>query len=374
MSMAPNSEMTTRYRQTLSDFLRVQGEEALYQASILSKEFVEQGIGPEEIVALHSECIETLLGGVSYIEQARMMGLSLQFLLEIMITYGVRYKEYLDLRMNETTRAIQMQVEVERIRAAEAIRLEQARAEERIRAQEDAMRGKEEFLAFIAHELRNPITVIRGSVEYALRRAQQEGSDRVQRALHNAEEGLDRLMHLTNELLILSREEQADLDLRLEETPVQPLIEKVMEANRRSAERKGLTLTRDLQEPVPSVMGDVEWLHTALSNLVDNAIKYTPDGGQVTVRTVTLPRRLQVDVVDTGIGIPGDALPYIFDKYYRVKSGSTAFIKGTGLGLALVKRIVERHGGDVRVQSQEGQGSTFSLYLPLYGTSNETGG
>jgi len=357
-------DFTSSYQNVLSDFLKVSSEEALYKASLLSKSFIEQGIGPEDIVALHSESMEKLLRGVPYIEQARVMALSLQFLLEVMITYGIRYKEYLDLKMTETTRAIQMQLQVERARAEEAVRLEQARAEERIRAQQEGLQSKEEFLAFIAHELRNPITVIKGSLEYALRRANQEGSERVQTALASAERGLDQLMHLTNELLMLSREESVELKIGAEPVAMRELIANAVEECRPQAAPKNVTLRFEPQESVATVIGDDQWLRSVIDNLLENAIKYTNEGGEVVVKTINQPRRLQIDVIDTGIGIAPDALPYIFDKYYRVQH-SGGFVKGTGLGLALVKRIIERHGGDVRVQSQVGQGSVFSIYLPL---------
>ncbi|HBY93700.1 MAG: HAMP domain-containing histidine kinase [Ardenticatenaceae bacterium] len=357
--------LSSDYQTTLGEFLKAQSERALYEASLLSKEFIEQGVGPEEIVALHTETLERLLPGVPVMERARIMGLSLQFLLEIMISYGIRYKEYLDLRMTETTRAIQMQMEVERIRAEEAARLEQARAQERMRAQEEAMQSKEEFLAFIAHELRTPMTAIRGSIEYALHRAREEGSERVQKALANAERGLERLMHLSDELLQLSREEQMDLTLRLESLPLREFLEAIIEESRPRATEKGMALRFEPEEPIPTIVGDRQWLLTALDNLISNAIKYTEPDGQVTVRTTNHARRLQIDVIDTGTGIPESALPHIFEKYYRVRDASGGFVKGTGLGLTLVKNIVERHGGDVRVQSQVGRGSTFSIYLPL---------
>lgn len=367
-------EFTASYETTLAEFLKVQSERALYDASLLSKEFIEQGIGPEEIVALHTESLEHLLPSVSAIERARIMGLSLQFLLEIMISYGIRYKEYLDLRMTEATRAIQMQTEVERIRAEESVRLEQARAEERIRAQEEAMKSKEEFLAFIAHELRTPITAIRGSIEYALHRAREEGSERVQRALGNAERGLERLMHLSDELLAISHEGQGELVLQLAPLAIRELLEWVVEESQARAQEKGIELRFEPEEPVPTVVGDRQWLLTVLDNLVSNAIKYTEPGGRITVRTFNRPRRLQIDVVDTGVGIPESALPHIFEKYYRVRSASGGFVRGTGLGLALVKSIVERHGGDVRVQSQVGKGSIFSVYLPLNQTTTGSTG
>ena len=362
-----DTELSSRYEQTLTQFLSAQSEEALYHASLLSKGFVEQGIGPEEIVALHSDTLDQLLRHVPLMERARVMAVSLQFLLEIMITYGIRYKEYLDLRMAETTRSIQMQMQMERLLTEEKMRMEQVRAEERMRAQAEALKSKEDFLAFIAHELRNPITLIKGSVQYALRRAQQEGSERVQHALGGAQTGLDRLSHLTEELLLLSREEHSDLSLNIAPLALRDLIVEATDAWQPNLQAQGLTLHLDFQEPVPTVFGDRAWLRTVLDNLLGNALKYSPDGGTVTVRSVCHARRVQVDVVDTGVGIPSEALPFIFDKYYRAHSQANSSVQGTGLGLALVKRIVERHGGDVRVQSQVGQGSTFSIYLPLAG-------
>jgi two-component system phosphate regulon sensor histidine kinase PhoR len=102
-----------------------------------------------------------------------------------------------------------------------------------------------------------------------------------------------------------------------------------------------------------------------LTNLLINAVKYTPAGGRIWVASESTGRRLKIDVGDTGIGIPPELLPRIFEKFYRAKSEATNIVEGTGLGLPLVKRIVERHGGDVSVTSEPGKGSVFSVLLPL---------
>jgi signal transduction histidine kinase len=131
-----------------------------------------------------------------------------------------------------------------------------------------------------------------------------------------------------------------------------------------SAQRAGLTLKSEILASPAWVTGDIEHLSRVLDNLVNNALKFTPTGGSVTVRLTRDEGNLVLEVTDTGIGIPKDRLDYVFDRFYQVDGSMTRKYGGAGLGLALVKEVVEAHGGNVSVQSEYGKGSSFRVTLP----------
>jgi signal transduction histidine kinase len=169
---------------------------------------------------------------------------------------------------------------------------------------------------------------------------------------------------LVSDLLDLGRIE-AGLDAPAERVHLRTLLDEVVTALQSQADAKRLTLTIEVGGAVP-VLAAPARLTQALLNLVGNAIKYTPAAGRVvvSVRTDTEPGAVVVRITDTGIGIPTASLPYVFDKFYRVKSAATQGIPGTGLGLAITRSIVEAHGGRIWVDSVEGRGTTFAFSLP----------
>src|SRR5215207_3391859 len=187
-----NDAFMATYGQVLGDYLKTRSEEALYRASLLSQTFVEHGLGPEEIIALHFEALELAMASYSYREQARAIGDAHQFLLEVMIAYGVKYKEYLEMRVRESLREAEARTAAERQRARDAERLERERAE---------------LLTEIAHELRTPLTAAMGSLELATRNLSRGRMERVTPLLGSAKEALDRLSRLSAELMQATRGE-----------------------------------------------------------------------------------------------------------------------------------------------------------------------
>jgi signal transduction histidine kinase len=176
--------------------------------------------------------------------------------------------------------------------------------------------------------------------------------------------GSERLRSLVTDVLDLARLE-AGPALRLSiVNPVEVVAEAISDAETLAAD-KGLALMTDLPPKLPPVRGDAALLGRVMANLLSNAIKYTASGGQVTV--CAKPQdddRLQIEVIDTGRGIPAESLPHIFDRFYRVPD-SEEEVEGTGLGLSIVKSIVEKHGGKIWVESEEGKGSTFAFTVPV---------
>jgi len=225
----------------------------------------------------------------------------------------------------------------------------------------DAM--KSEFVATVSHDLRSPLTLMRG---YAtMLEMVGELNDQQQGYVRKIIAGVENMSRLVNNLLDLGRIE-VGVGLQVESVPVVDVLERAVGALRLQAGQKKITLNIELSRDIPhAVEADGALLHQAIYNLVENAIKYTPEGGRVTLRTRSTTGFLLFEVEDTGIGIPPEDLGRLFEKFYRGKQREARAQQGTGLGLAIVRSIAERHGGRVWVESEVGKGSTFYLQIPL---------
>ncbi len=221
---------------------------------------------------------------------------------------------------------------------------------------------KSDFVATVSHDLRAPLTFIRG---YATMLSMVgELNERQAQYVERMLEGIDQMSALISDLLNLRRIE-AGVGIRKEPCRLGLILVESVDAMRARAAGKGLTLRLDSAEGSPLVIGDRTLLRQAISNLVDNAIKYTPAGGQVKVGVRVSEQEAIVYVSDTGIGISLEDQARLFEKFHRIKRRETADIPGTGLGLALVKSIVERMNGRIWVESELNRGSTFYIALPL---------
>ena len=175
------------------------------------------------------------------------------------------------------------------------------------------------------------------------------------------------------DLLDLARLDSGTADLTMSPLDVKALLNAVVEKFAPLAEKAGVTLKPDLVEEIPALMGDGDRLAQVFINLVDNALKYTPRGGAVTLRARVEKAELIASVSDTGVGISPEALPHVFDRFYQGDPSRKGGEKhGAGLGLAIVKEIVQAHGGRITVRSQAGEGTIFTLSLPLAGPASIT--
>ncbi len=227
-------------------------------------------------------------------------------------------------------------------------------------------RLKSQFLAHVSHELRTPLTGIKGLTENLVEglagplTPKQEHN--LRRVIHNA----SRLARMITDLLERSRIDAGKIDLALRELDLAALTCDLVEQLGPLALAKGQQLTCRVPEPVGLVWADPDKVSQILTNLVENAIKYTPEGGTITVALESdLPHWARVSIKDTGPGIPSEAIPKLFDQFYRMPHLHQNGPKGLGLGLSIVKQLVEMHGGTVCVQSEVGQGSVFQFTLPL---------
>jgi heavy metal sensor kinase len=217
-----------------------------------------------------------------------------------------------------------------------------------------------QFSTAIAHELRTPLAVMRGQSELALMQARTEEDFR--RALTDQLEELDRLSRLVSQLLTLARAEAGEIPLQRARVDLSALATSIAEQLEPVAAAKGCTIATDISRGV-AVTGDAGWLERLLLNLLDNAIKFTPSGGIVTLGIRVAGSEAVLSVRDTGVGIAPDALPHVFQRFFRADPSRSAATEGVGLGLSLVKWIADRHDATVSVESHSGEGSEFVVRM-----------
>jgi signal transduction histidine kinase len=228
---------------------------------------------------------------------------------------------------------------------------------------------KSDFISVVSHELRTPLTTIKAFVELILMKPEMHGQQRAKLASTINLEA-DRLTRLIEDLLDLARIEENSMKWRFEELAIDDVILQSLEYIRPLLENKGLHLTTKFNSPLPILRGDRDRLAQVVTNIISNAIKFTPAGGSIdiTAHAESVPaEQIVVSISDTGLGIPAQDLGLIFEKFQRSGDQLTNTIEGSGLGLAIARRIVEYHGGRIWATSMYGKGSTFTLTLPLTG-------
>ena len=222
-------------------------------------------------------------------------------------------------------------------------------------------RVRADLLRDVAHELRTPLATIRAYVE-----GLADGvvtPDALTAATLEAE--LDRMQRLVGDLDTVSRAEERQLDLHLRPVVPADLVTAAVEAARPSFTSKGVGLAARVEPGTPPVLADADRLHEVLANLLDNALRHTPAGGQVTVAAQSREGEVELVVRDNGEGIPSDQLPRVFERFYRVDAGRSRTRGGSGIGLTIARALVEAHGGRIRAESAgPGTGAAFAVTLP----------
>jgi two-component system, OmpR family, phosphate regulon sensor histidine kinase PhoR len=223
---------------------------------------------------------------------------------------------------------------------------------------------KTDFVNMVAHELRSPLVSIRQIQSVLLEGMagplQEKQTDFVKRGIKK----IDSLLDLINDLLNVARLEAGRLVQQPIRVDVSDILKEVVDLFEQRAREQRVTLTCACERPLP-VYADPSNIEKVLNNLISNAINYSPDGGRVEVSARTVGDHVEIRVTDTGVGIPLEEIPKIFEKFYRVKHPKTRSVTGTGLGLSLVKGIVEAYCGRIELESTPNQGTTFRVYLPL---------
>ena len=220
---------------------------------------------------------------------------------------------------------------------------------------------RREFVANVSHELRTPLAAVKAAAD-TLEGGALDDPPAARQFLGRIQKEVDRMGRLVQELLELSRLESGQETLNLEPTSLESAVDEAVDRHRSQADSAAVILTARLPDTLPLVLADGERLQQVLSNLLDNALKFTPRGGSVTVSASEEPGRVWVNVSDSGAGIADEHLPHIFERFYKVDASRSG--EGSGLGLAIARHIVHAHGGDIKVSSHEGEGSTFSFSIP----------
>ncbi len=225
-------------------------------------------------------------------------------------------------------------------------------------------RIKEYFITLVTHELRSPLATVHQYCDTILGGFVGEVKPKQEEILKQCKGRIKGLLKLVEDWLNVSRIERGEIVDRLEPVNLVPLIRDAVSALQTSAEMKPVTINVDSVDDLPFVMGDTETLDLVFTNLIGNGIKFNEEGGKVEITARENGKYVTAEVADTGLGIPAEKLPFIFEEFYRVKNKATRNITGSGLGLSFVQKIVEAHSGRIQVISEEGQGSTFIVSLP----------
>ena len=251
---------------------------------------------------------------------------------------------------------------VERLADRAAVAIENARLYEAVR---QSKQKQTDFIAVVTHELRSPMTAIMGYTDLVLTGAMGElnpdQENLLERVLNNAK----RMRLLVNDLADLNRIEMGQLKLKLTHCNVVGLIDEVIENQQESVQGKGQTLTKMISASLPLVLADRVRTVQILTNLVNNAHKYTPRGGRIGVRARLVQNFVEIDVIDNGIGISKEDRKKLFKQFFRAENEMVREQVGWGLGLSIVKMLVEAQGGTIRCYSEEGKGTIFTFSLPL---------
>jgi two-component system phosphate regulon sensor histidine kinase PhoR len=222
---------------------------------------------------------------------------------------------------------------------------------------------RQDFVANVSHELRTPLTTIKGYTETLLEGALEE--EVAPQFLQVIQKHADRLTKIVEDLLTLSKVESKEFYLKWERLPLSELIDDVLDFVKEGAEKKKISISRSIILSSLEVIGDRIYLEQVFINLLDNAIKYTHETGEISISALEKEQgEIQVMIKDNGIGIPKEDLSRIFERFYRVDKGRSQELGGTGLGLSIVKHIIQAHGGKVWADSKLGEGSTFYIALP----------
>ncbi|MBD3272605.1 MAG: PAS domain-containing protein [Elusimicrobia bacterium] len=222
---------------------------------------------------------------------------------------------------------------------------------------------RQDFVANVSHELRTPVASIKGYAETLLEGAYKDKKN-VKEFLSIITSNADNLARLIEDLLYLSKIESGKLLLATKPCPIQPLIERALQVLHHDIKKKSIIINNEIPENLPPVNADDDRLGQVLMNLLDNAVKYNNQNGTITISVDELSDYFRFTITDTGIGIPSQNLPRLFERFYRVDKARSRELGGTGLGLSIVKHIIQAHNGQIFVQSELNKGSSFSFTIP----------
>lgn len=348
-------DRTDRYARALAAYCCTRDDAALADTDELARAFVADGVGPAAIVDTHVGALPAAVAAIPVRQRAQAALASHQFLLEVVIAYGTQLRGHLEAKAGRRIR-----------------RVEKRAALDRERADSSERRGAEqaEILRSVAHELGQPLTALSVSLQIAERAVARGEASRVEPSLGRSRAALSRLAGMVEDLYRSARGET--LELIPEPVDMAEIVAQAVEAARAAADERQVSLTLEGGAESPRMVdGDADALLSVVGNLLSNALRYTPAGGQVTVRQRLEGERVVTEVADTGIGMTPEVRVQIFERLYRAPEARAMARQGLGVGLALTRRLVLAHGGTIQVESMYGQGSTFRVLLPRASSSTE---
>lgn len=234
-------------------------------------------------------------------------------------------------------------------------------AEEKLK---ETMEMKSQFISTVSHELRTPLGCMKEAIAIVLDGVAGKIDDKQRKFLDIAKRNVDRLARLINNVLDFQKLEAGEMRLDVQENDISEVVEEVHQTMTPAAVKQSLDFSLELVDNLPTAEFDRDKIIQVLTNLLNNAIKFTPEGGRISVCVQCQREELVIRVSDTGMGIPKEGLSKVFDRFYRVHRPGKE-IQGTGLGLSIVNKIVMMHGGRIDVESEVGKGTTFTVFLPL---------
>ncbi len=240
------------------------------------------------------------------------------------------------------------------------------RIADQIKGLTEADRLRREFIANITHDLRTPLTSLQGYLETLLMKQGRLTDDEQRNYLATAVKHSERLGKLVAALFELAKLDSTDVQVRAETFSIDELIQDILQKFRLAADQKRVTLDMDTADDLPQVQADIGLIERVFENLIDNALRYTPEGGTIHIQAAREQDRVRVRVSDTGSGIAPEDIVHLFDRYYPMDRSRKGPAAGSGLGLIITKRILELHGSDLEVTSTVKRGTTFSFTLPIF--------
>lgn len=246
---------------------------------------------------------------------------------------------------------------------AEAFNLMADELQRSFARQRELEQARRNLIAAVSHDLRTPLTSIRAMIE-AMSDGVVTDPAMVKRYYFNIQSQTENLSNLINDLFELSKLESEQIQLRLEPVNLNELLSEVVDSMQQQARNKKVSLKAIFCQDAPITVAEFDKIQRVVYNLIQNAIRHTPDNGMISLETKAVPQGVQVSVIDTGEGIDPDDLPHIFEQFFRGEKSRSRETGGAGLGLAIAKRIIEAHNGKIWVNSQPGQGTCFSFVLP----------
>ncbi len=230
----------------------------------------------------------------------------------------------------------------------------------------EVLKIKSDFVSSVSHEFKTPLTSIKALVE-RLQSGKVNEATKMDQYFSVISQDAEKLTRLVNNILDFSKIEEGKKEYELVETNIAQLVSQQIEAFQKDVIKEGIKITVQIEKDIPSLTLDKIAVSQAFNNLLDNAVKFSPEGKCIRVEVTKDEKKVMIDIIDEGIGIPSDEIDKVFDKFYQARNALKQSVKGTGLGLTLVKHTIEAHGGTVHVKSKIGQGSTFTLIFPIKG-------